>query len=197
MGTLRVRNIAQKVLFEEELSGQISDGQWENSSPREHWKPWCDATVVVDPNNVGRDFYARRESYNFTARDLLAVVQDRMLEYVRVATGNPGYSESDLKADLSDLKTIIKIMVPSHTPIPEQPREYTAKLAVDGYPREWRVYVETPDDPQAVMFIQQREMEQAGYRLKRVEERILEKQKELAKLEDERTELLEKTGMLV
>jgi hypothetical protein len=82
VGTLVVRNLAQKILFDEELVGQISDGQWENSSPRDHWQPWADAKVVVG-ENVGRDFYARR-GYDFTNKEFVAQLGPRMLEYVRL-----------------------------------------------------------------------------------------------------------------
>lgn len=84
MGTLAVRSIEQKILFDEELSGQISDGNWENLNVRDHWQAWCDAEVIVDPDNVGRDFTARYDSYNFTDPDLLSVVKERMLVTVRL-----------------------------------------------------------------------------------------------------------------
>lgn len=104
--TLYVRNPAQKILWDEELAGQISDGHWENARPYDHWKVWCDATVAVRPEAVGRTFYARRSSYNFTDPELLSIIGERMVGYVqRVA---PGYNAKDLKRDLADLKTIIK-----------------------------------------------------------------------------------------
>lgn len=83
-GTLRVRNDAQAILFEHELKGQISDGQWENALPNDHWEAWCDATVDVDPTNVGRDFFVRRKSYGFSRESFLEDISDRMLKYVRV-----------------------------------------------------------------------------------------------------------------
>lgn len=84
--TLTVRNIEQAAAWLE-LDGQLSDGFWENSRPADHWMPWTDATVVVaEPSQpVGRNFYARRVSYNFTASELLDVVGLRMLAIVRIA----------------------------------------------------------------------------------------------------------------
>lgn len=82
--TLAVRNIEQQALWLE-LDGQISDGFWENARPYDHWKKWCDAEVIVDPLNLGRDFHAMRDNYNFTAKELLDVVQLRMLGTVRIA----------------------------------------------------------------------------------------------------------------
>lgn len=118
---LRVRNLAQKVLWDQELSGQISDGQWENATPWDHWKPWCDAEVVVDPEHVGRNFHARRQSYMFNAKDLLEVVGERMLEAVRIATGDATYDAKRMNNDLADLRKIIKEWVADSVPIPAQP----------------------------------------------------------------------------
>lgn len=105
--TLRVRNAAQKILWDDELSGQISDGAWENAMPLDHWKPWCRAEVVVDPANVGRNFYVRKDSYLFTSTSLLEIIGERMIENVVAKTGAP-YTRADLLRDLRDLRTIIK-----------------------------------------------------------------------------------------
>ena len=124
MATLRVRNEAQKVLWVHELTGQLSDGRWENSKPNNHWRPWSDADVVVDPTNVGRDFYAQRDGYCFTEKDLLSIIGDRMLELVRKHTGNAAYSMNDMIKDLRDLRKIIKTWaapVPKITPPPAAP----------------------------------------------------------------------------
>lgn len=85
-GTLVVRNEAQKILWDYELTGQLSDGNWENALPYDHWEAWCKADVRVAEKGapIGRDFYVRRQSYGFTRRDLLDVVGDRMLGYVRL-----------------------------------------------------------------------------------------------------------------
>lgn len=109
MDVLVVRNEAQRILFEEELSGQISDGHWENSRPYDHWGPWTSAVVIVSPDGetVGRTFWAQKTAYNFTDRDLLDVVGDRMIEYVQEA-GFVDYDEKALRKDLNDLKRIIK-----------------------------------------------------------------------------------------
>lgn len=113
MGTLNVRNRAQQLLFEGELKGQLSDGRWENSRPDNHWEPWCNATVVVNVENVGRNFYARRDGYCFTEKALLEIIGDRMLELVQAEI--PGYTEKDMLADLRDLRKIIKITRPKTT----------------------------------------------------------------------------------
>lgn len=119
MNTLRFRNMAQKVLWDFELSGQLSDGRWENSRPYDHWEYWHrDVATVVDPDHVGRDFYVRRDGYCFTEKDLLEVVGARMLNAVRNATANASYSHADMVRDLRDIRAIIKIVIPRDLPIP-------------------------------------------------------------------------------
>ena len=85
MKTLAFRNADQLVLWKYELLGQLSDGHWENSVPHTHWERWHDAEAIVDPDNVGRDFWVQRDRYNFANKDLLDVVAKRMIGYVRIA----------------------------------------------------------------------------------------------------------------
>lgn len=108
---LNVRNQAQKILLEKELQGQISDGYWENASPHDHWKPWCNCDVVVNPENLGRTFWARKDNYNLNNKDLLDIVGDRMLEEVQKEL--PAYTAKDMAADLKDLKKIFKLTATS------------------------------------------------------------------------------------
>lgn len=107
MAILAFRNEAQAALFKNEISGQLSDGFWENSSPRDHYKSWNVAEVTVDPNNVGRAFHVRKDNYNLANKDLLDIVGDRMIEEVIATTGKP-YDMKQLKADLTDMKKIFK-----------------------------------------------------------------------------------------
>jgi hypothetical protein len=109
VGTLRVRNEAQKVLWDTEIAGQISDGHWENAKPQDAWIAWSDAEVVVDPHNVGRDFEVLKEGYLLTDPDLLSVVGDRMVIAVREkAPGYLRYTWDDMVKDLRDLRRIMK-----------------------------------------------------------------------------------------
>lgn len=49
--TLYVNNMSQACIFEMEISGQISDGKWENSRPYDHWK-WVGYTeLALSPKN--------------------------------------------------------------------------------------------------------------------------------------------------
>jgi hypothetical protein len=103
---LRVRTRSQKVLFDSELSGQISDGLWENARPQNHYLPWCKAEVVVDPISAGRNFYASKDNYNFLA--VIPYIGERMIEAVRVQTNNPTYGMRELRSDLIQLKKIVR-----------------------------------------------------------------------------------------
>lgn len=196
MGTLRVRNLAQKVLWEQELTGQLSDGNWENARPYDHWEPWCDADCVVDPDNVGRDFYAQRDSYGFNRSDLLEIIGERMVEYVRVATGDTSYDSRALRKDLRDLGQIIKLWALKAPPIPPQPVGRRAKLVIDGYPQEFTVYHDVADDPKAVEVFAERERQSAEYRVERLEEKFAEARAALAKVEAELEEARAAIGML-
>jgi len=81
MAQLYVRNYEQKVLWDFELLGQISDGAWENASPMNHWKYWSDP-AKVDASNPGYTGYARKNNYNFTSPDLLKIIGYRMMSYL-------------------------------------------------------------------------------------------------------------------
>lgn len=83
---LTVRNVEQAAAWIE-LDGQISDGQWENVRPYDHYKVWCDAEVkvAVGDEKLGRNFYAMKDNYNFSEKSLLDVVGLRMLGIVRIA----------------------------------------------------------------------------------------------------------------
>ena len=83
--TFTVRSIAQKTLFVREINGQLSDGQWENLRPMDHWRPWSEAEVVVAPEGgaVGHNFRAR-DSYDLLQLAKNDIVRARMLTDVKV-----------------------------------------------------------------------------------------------------------------
>lgn len=82
---LTFRNHQQVALWKLELVGQLSDGNWENSAPHDHWEPWSKCAVGVG-SAVGRNFYVKRDSYQFADPALLEVCGTRMLSGVRLAT---------------------------------------------------------------------------------------------------------------
>lgn len=85
--TLYVANERQKVLFEQEIRGQLSDGHWENATPFNHWVRYaeCDVEVTNGSYPAGRNFSTPRKHYRLTDPDLLEVVEQRMLRLVRLS----------------------------------------------------------------------------------------------------------------
>lgn len=81
---LRFHTNEQKWLFEFEIQGQISDGQWENAVPYDHYKVWGQCELEVG-EQAGRTFFPRKDNYNLTNPDLLRIVGPRMLASVRIA----------------------------------------------------------------------------------------------------------------
>jgi len=45
------KNLAQAVIYEGEIKGQLSDGHWENTRPFNHWEAPCRLEVAVDSEN--------------------------------------------------------------------------------------------------------------------------------------------------
>lgn len=94
---LTVANLAQKVIFIAEMKGQLSDGQWENTNPQDHWEVWCDLDakqVLIDPANIGINFNPIKRNYRFNDSELLECVGDRMLFTVKMAYMFPHLAEA-------------------------------------------------------------------------------------------------------
>jgi hypothetical protein len=104
MATLVLNTNTQAALFKYELAGQISDGHWENTRPTRHWEVWCDAEIKVGPN-AGRDFFALKDNYNFTSKDLLDCVGGRMLVIARLTLKYGFTDDIDVLASLFDCTT--------------------------------------------------------------------------------------------
>ena len=98
----------QKGLFLHEIQGQISDGQWENSRPNDHWQFWCSfdaSSIIVDEKKLGRSYdaiinnykrkyasdYCRclKDKYNLLDKELLECIGDRMLFMAKLLTVAP------------------------------------------------------------------------------------------------------------
>lgn len=91
---INFRNQEQVTLFMCELRGQISDGQWENTLPRDHWHMPCDAVVAVaaTPEQLGCSIQPIRK-YNFAKKELWDVVADRMFTQVCLVRAFPALTE--------------------------------------------------------------------------------------------------------
>lgn len=61
---LYFNTLAAALLYDWELSGQISDGKYENSRPYDHWRWVIDAEIIVDPNGLNYTTRMIRKTYN-------------------------------------------------------------------------------------------------------------------------------------
>jgi len=105
---LVVGNIAQKVLYLTEMSGQMSDGMWENSKGWEDYRH-LDWNNIGVGGNIGKKFHANRTGYNFTNPELLDIVGDRMLSSINLLKKYPNETLSAMKKGLSlpdDLESV-------------------------------------------------------------------------------------------
>jgi len=69
-GTIVLPNFSSLALWRHEISGQLSDGYWENTRPFDHWKFWCllESKVERDQARVDMAFPAYpMVSYNLAA----------------------------------------------------------------------------------------------------------------------------------
>ena len=109
MTIFAVANDTQRALFNYEIVGQLSDGEWENARPRNHWKEWCNCDVVtvgtthdgLTIDGIGRNFYAKKDNYALTRKDLLESIGTRMLALARLVDAL-GYEDGMALADLID-----------------------------------------------------------------------------------------------
>ena len=61
---LYFNTLAAALLYDWELSGQISDGKYENSRPYDHWKWICDTEIIVDSKSLNYTDRWIRKTYN-------------------------------------------------------------------------------------------------------------------------------------
>ena len=82
MKSLTVKNIEQKIIFCCEMQGQISDGQWENAKPNNHYEVWSslkwDDVKIDDIIGTHEISHWEKRNYNFSKRELLEIVGDQI-----------------------------------------------------------------------------------------------------------------------
>jgi len=102
-GTMTLPSVSAVALWHGEVSGQISDGMWENSRPHDHYKFWCHLDVVLgEKPSFTRvsGYWPAKRSYALTRLYQLKwddprhgtgyVLRDRMIALGRLAKANPG-----------------------------------------------------------------------------------------------------------
>ena len=104
------RNQALMNLWKEELTGQLSDGKWENSWHGRHMQDW--AYWVDLPTEIGPETKLIKTSYNiqchtgFNSKDLVECVGNRMLEIVRKT--EPNATEKIMRSYLAEISKAIR-----------------------------------------------------------------------------------------
>lgn len=92
MSFFNVPSSEAKVLFITEIQGQLSDGQWENAKPYDHWEFWCSIKpeeIEVTENKHGLDIlmhkgkFCKRTTYGLTRKDFLDGISERMINAVK------------------------------------------------------------------------------------------------------------------
>jgi hypothetical protein len=102
-GSIILPNASSAAIWEHEVTGQISDGKWENSGPRDHWQFWGRLAVKVQPGvtrvehprrwECKRWYYGLSSLYNLkwdaseqANGGKVYVLRDRMVNLGRIAT---------------------------------------------------------------------------------------------------------------
>lgn len=82
-------------MYELEISGQISDGMWENSPPRNHYRAMTAAAVgfSADKSKCGVWGFSPKRKYNFASGELMSVIGERMRMEVNIILTIPGAKE--------------------------------------------------------------------------------------------------------
>jgi len=84
-GTIYFRNFTQKCLWDNELSGQVSDGHWENSR-NSNWEFWCSLNTAVDEANPRVEARTSgKVEFGLANSMLLDIVGDRMLAMAKMS----------------------------------------------------------------------------------------------------------------
>lgn len=111
--TLFLGSDIQVLLFTKVITGQLSDGYWENSKPFDHWKFWsCVDAKVIGTGTFGIEIsstmYVRCNRNNYGLERLLKFdeVRERMLTLGRSLDSS--YTEKQLRADLKVIKMAMR-----------------------------------------------------------------------------------------
>ena len=111
------RNRGQVALFCGEITGQMSDGHWENHPIHSHWIPWCNVEKFgVNANEVGvvsengkAKYHLPTRNYKLSNNQLLSVIGGRMLvKYVAAEY----FFRDDIDLDWDNLGHLVDTFAP-------------------------------------------------------------------------------------
>ena len=99
------RTEAMQALWQEELTGQISDGMWENTG-NSGWMYWCNVQTQLGTETKlqSRTLYGIKPTFCFTK--LIEYVGDRMLETIQKF--EPWATEKDLRNYLKEINRAMR-----------------------------------------------------------------------------------------
>ena len=111
-GTMYLPTLSALTIWNEEITGQLSDGMWENTRPREHYKFWQRLDVVhesqctphVRKSDVNYSCWCVKNNYNLTALISHELVCERMIASVQDSL----YTVKNLRIDLLSIKTAMR-----------------------------------------------------------------------------------------
>jgi len=106
-GTMTFTSPTAVALWNCEISGQISDGTWENSRPTNHWQFWCRLDVKLGAENevnvtdegrysCRKNDYALIKLHQMKFDDGTYVLRNRMFAYGRMAKAGADPTDYDL-----------------------------------------------------------------------------------------------------
>lgn len=153
-GTMVLPTHSATALWVHEIKEQLSDGHWENSTPRNHYSFWCSLTVTVEPwcePKVVTDGYALRTNYNLRALFDLGKdcsfrydIRDRMVRLGRLALASARLGRPQLTYDQ-------RIMAKD---MPETLGIFRTAKTVAVHPREIEKYAAVDDELATVYYTQ-------------------------------------------
>lgn len=154
-GTMTFTSSTAVALWNNEVSGQISDGMWENSTPHDHWQFWCRLNVVVgveDKIDVADEakYSCRKNAYALTRLhqekfdDGTYVLRTRMLACGRMARAgadptdrNPLHASEYMPATLEEFRAAKAEGKWEHDFIAKYMDSVSDELAVKYYAAEY------------------------------------------------------------
>lgn len=95
MPKIHLKSKEAAALWKHEIQGQLSDGAWENSKPRDHWHFWSRCEPVVDGKVGFSGGYPVRRNYDLSVLTKNEIVRDRMIAMINAVKNgkNPMLAE--------------------------------------------------------------------------------------------------------
>lgn len=82
-GTIYLPTKTAKAIWDKEITGQLSDGMWENSTPQNHWRFWTSLESAF--GSPGRVEANEEYSKGYNLSSLIPYVGDRMISVAKMA----------------------------------------------------------------------------------------------------------------